>query len=139
MAAGQGVTGKVVYVSDGDTFHMQLDQGGKLKIRVADIDCPESTQSYGLEAKEFVVNAIKDTKVTLRIVSTDRYGRKIARVFYQGKDLSEELIKNGLAWHYVHYSKDPKLASLEREAREAGLNIWSEKKPIPPWEYRRNK
>lgn len=133
------LTGKAVYFSDGDTFHLLPANGEKVKVRVADIDCPERAQPFGLEAKEFVMNQLKDKEITINIKETDRYGRKVARVIYDGKDLSEELVKHGFAWHYKRYSNDPELAELEQLARKDKLNIWSKPKPVPPWDYRKNK
>lgn len=139
LVFAQEMSGLVVYVSDGDTFHLRLPSGEKLKVRVADIDCPERAQSYGLEAKEFVINEIMDREIVIDIMKTDRYGRKVARVKYDTKDLSEELIINGFAWHYKQYSNDPELEKLEKEARQKGEKIWSEKNPVAPWEFRKIK
>ena len=136
-AAAQIVKGQVVYVSDGDTFHLKPESGEKIKVRVADIDCPETTQAYGLEAKEFVMNQVKGKVVELVIIDTDRYGRKVARVLYGGKDLSEELVRNGYAWHYKQYSSDKQLAKLEQEARVKKLGLWKDPSPVAPWEFRK--
>lgn len=133
------ITGKVTYVSDGDTFHLITSEGNKIKVRVADIDCPERSQDYGLEAKEFVVREIKDKTVSLQIKETDRYRRKVAFVTYSGKDLSEELLKNGLAWHYKRYSNKEYLGNLEMIAKESGKGLWSVANPIAPWEWRKQK
>ena len=67
----------------------------------------------------------------------DRYGRLVARVRINGKDVSLELVKAGLAWHYKEYSSDPTLSGAERQARAEGLGVWSLADPIPPWEQRR--
>jgi micrococcal nuclease len=51
--------------------------------------------------------------------------------------LNEELVREGLAWWYRKYAPDNiKLEKLEAEAREANRNLWSHKKPVPPWVYR---
>ena len=50
----------------------------------------------------------KDVEVQER--DKDRYGRTVARVIVVGKDVSIELVKAGLAWHFKKYSKDPVLA-----------------------------
>ena len=47
----------------------------------------------------------------------DRYGRLVARVIADGKDVSLELVRAGLAWHFLRYSSDAELAFAEREAR----------------------
>jgi endonuclease YncB( thermonuclease family) len=46
------------------------------------------------------------------------------------------MVADGLAWHYVRYSKDARLAAAEREARAAGEGLWADKAPVPPWEWR---
>lgn len=138
-AAAQIVKGQVVYVSDGDTFHLLSENGEKIKIRVAEIDCPERAQAYGLEAKEFVMNEVKGQTVELVIIGTDRFERPLGRVLYGGKDLSEELVKHGFAWHYKQYSSDKQLAKLEQEARAKKVGLWKDPSPVAPWEFRKRK
>jgi endonuclease YncB( thermonuclease family) len=46
------------------------------------------------------------------------------------------MIADGLAWHYVRYSKAEELAAAEREARAAGRELWADREPVPPWEWR---
>lgn len=129
--------GSLLYISDGDTFRMVLEDGTKLRIRIADIDCPEKTQPYGLEAKEFVFNQVKNKEVLISIKGTDRYGRKIANVFYGDKNLAEELLKNGYAWHYLKHSNDEELQKLEQLARTNKVGLWADENPVAPWEFRR--
>ena len=91
------ITGKVTYVSDGDTIHLQTS-AEKYKIRFYGIDTPEKTQSYGLEAKDFTQSRIAGKTVDVDIKDTDRYGRKVGIVYYDGKNLNLEIVKNGYAW-----------------------------------------
>ena len=133
------IAGTVGYVSDGDTFHLITVDGEKIKVRVADIDCPERSQPFGFEAKEFVIDEIRDRKVTIEVKGTDRYGRTVAFVIYNGKNLSEQLLINGLAWHYRKYSDLESYAELEAGARAEKIGLWADNKPIPPWEYRKSK
>ena len=67
----------------------------------------------------------------------DKYGRLVARVLIDEKDVSLELVKAGLAWHYKEYSDDSMLAAAEQQARAERAGIWSLPDPIPPWEQRR--
>ncbi|MEN3323690.1 thermonuclease family protein [Mariniflexile soesokkakense] len=136
----QIITGKVVAIADGDTFKL-LDKDSKLhKIRVANIDCPERKQPFSTKAKKFTSDAIFNKTVKINILRTDRYGRLIGDVIYNGSlNLSEELLKKGLAWHYVKYSKDPKLQSLENDARSKKNGLWQDPTSVAPWEWRANK
>ena len=131
------IVGTVTYVSDGDTIHVVKEDGEKVKVRVSGIDCPESTQSFGLEAKEFVINEIRNKEVQLYVTDIDRYGRSIALVKYGDKDLSEELLKNGFAWVYRAYNLDPEQISMEDEARAERRGLWGGNNPVAPWVYRK--
>jgi len=67
----------------------------------------------------------------------DRYGRYIAQVHYGRKDLGKELLRNGMAWHYVRYSSDKNLQQLEDRARAAKVGLWVDENAVPPWEWRK--
>ena len=69
--------------------------------------------------------------------SKDRYGRSIGWVYCDGKNLNQELLKAGLAWHFRRYSKDEKLQVLENQARAEKVGLWKDSNPLPPWDWRR--
>lgn len=130
-------TGKVVGISDGDTVTVMRDGRGT-KVRLAEIDCPESGQPFGMKAKRFVADAIGGGKVTVKPTAVDRYDRIVAHVILpNGEDLNAALILNGLAWHYKQYSTDEGLSALEKTARSDRIGLWSDRSPIPPWDWRR--
>jgi endonuclease YncB( thermonuclease family) len=133
------ITGKVIKVSDGDTFTLQVDKNTIYKVRINEIDCPEKKQAFGTKATKFTNDLIYGKYVKVEYDKFDRYGRILGTVKINNKNVSEELIKNGLAWHYYQYSKSKYLSDLENEARLKKINIWSDKKSIAPWEYRKNK
>lgn len=138
---GQSLTGKVIYVSDGDTFHFVEKgkaQSQKIRIRLAEVDCPESSQPFGLEAKEFVIDRVLKKTVLIHKTDTDQYGRTIAHVFYaDGKNLAEELLSNGYAWHFKRYSERQSYADLEQLAKSKKLGLFKNSDQIPPWEWRK--
>lgn len=134
------INGKVVGVIDGDTFKLLTKDSTLVKVRLANIDCPEQKQPFSAKAKEFVSNAIFNTEVIVKVLKKDRYGRYIANVLYgDSLSLSHELVKKGLAWHYIKYSKDKYLQELEKEAKSNKVGLWQDKNAIPPWEWRENK
>jgi hypothetical protein len=53
-----------------------------------------------------------------------------------GTDVSLALVQAGLAWHFLRYSEDPKLAAAEREARTAHRGLWADPSPVAPWSFR---
>ena len=53
-------------------------------------------------------------------------------MYYDDKNLNEELLKAELAWHFRRYSKDEKLQAMEDRARADKVGLWQDKNPIPP-------
>lgn len=137
---GQSISGKVVAIVDGDTFKLLTKDSTLINVRLANIDCPESKQPYSQKAKQFVSDAIFGKVITIKEVKKDRYKRSISYVIYNDNlNLSKELLKQGFAWHYKKYSKDPDLQSLENQARLKKVGLWQDPHAIPPWEWRANK
>ncbi|WP_452223500.1 thermonuclease family protein [Lacinutrix chionoecetis] len=134
------IKGKVVGIMDGDTFKLLTKDSTTVKVRLANIDCPEKKQPFSTKAKQFVSEAIFSKEVTVQVLKKDRYRRLIANVFYGDSiNLNHELVKNGFAWHYVKYSKDTILQSLEDKARKDNVGLWADKNVMSPWEWRANK
>jgi endonuclease YncB( thermonuclease family) len=134
---GSQLSGTVVSVLDGHTIEVLYNRRAK-RIRLNGIDAPEKGQAFGQKAKQFVSGQAFWKEVTVRTFGLDKYGRTIGDVFLpDGRMLNEELVREGLAWWYRKYAPDNvKLEKLEAEAREAKRNLWSHKKPVPPWVYR---
>lgn len=134
------ISGKVVAITDGDTFKLLKQDSTLVRVRIANIDCPERKQPFSQKAKQFTSDAIFGKMVTIEVQKNDRYGRLIADVIYDSnKNLGHELIKAGFAWHFVKYSKDKALDALEQEARQNKAGLWIEPNAIAPWEWRSNK
>ena len=133
--AHEGFSGVVVGVIDGDTISV-MRHGTPVRVRLADIDCPERGQNFSQRAKEFTSDQVFGKVVDVRVQDVDRYGRLVARVQIGGSDLSLGLVQAGLAWHYKQYSTDPVLAAAERAARAKRKGLWSQPNAVPPWEYR---
>ena len=130
-------TGKVIAIKDGDTVVVIDSLKNQKTLRLAEVDCPESGQPFGKNAKQFTSDQIFGKTVKYYITTTDRYNRSIAKIYYDnGKYLSEEIIKNGLGWWYFKYSKDKNLGRLENEASNKKIGLFSDPNSIPPWLYR---
>ena len=133
----QTFTGKVVGVSDGDTISI-MREGKAVKVRLHGIDCPEKGQPFGRRAKQITSDIAFGREVTVRIRTTDRYGRIFGEVILpDGLSLNKDLVHAGFAWWYRKYApNDRTLKALETGAREAKRGLWVDKNPIPPWEWR---
>jgi len=137
---GQVIQGKVVGVTDGDTFTLLVQDSTLVKVRLANIDCPEKKQPFSNNAKQFTSDAVFGKVISLKKLSSDRYRRIIAVVYYGDSiNLNQQLVKNGLAWDYVKYSKDTLLMEYQKNARIMKLGLWRDKNPIAPWNWRDKK
>jgi endonuclease YncB( thermonuclease family) len=133
--------GRVVSVQDGDTLTV-LHDGTPVRIRLYGVDCPERRQPFGNRARKAVVAAVAGREVNVHPVDRDDYGRIVAIVAAPGREmLHSRLVKSGLAWVYEYHCKHPELClrlkTLESQARAAGIGLWQDKNPVPPWEWRR--
>lgn len=129
---------KVVKVADGDTVTAWC-KGQKVRIRLARIDAPEKSQPYGLASKRLLENMVAHKNVTIIPNVRDRYGRVVAEIECNGRNINQELVRNGAAWVYRRYSRDPSLLRLEAAARAARRGLWNQGSPMPPWKWRRRR
>ncbi len=75
------ITGKVIRIIDGDTIVVLTSNNEQIKIRLEGIDCPESNQDFGTQAKRATSDLCFGKQVRVVQSGTDRYGRVLARVF----------------------------------------------------------
>ena len=130
---------KVVGITDGDTFTGLTADNQQVKCRIYGIDAPENKQAFGNRSKQTLSDLIFGKQVQIRIQNKDRYGRAVVWVFTaEGKDVSTEMLKAGMAWHFRQYSKDIGYAKLENAARKQRIGLWTDNNPIAPWEYRKS-
>jgi len=132
----QLLKGRVISVHDGDTFTMIMGDSTKIRVRLHAIDCPELKQEYGDSAQVFTSKQILDKEVEVKKTASDKYGRIVGMVYVDSFTLNEELLKAGLAWHYLKYDKTPRLDSLQSTAKQQKMGLWRLLKPIEPWNYR---
>jgi endonuclease YncB( thermonuclease family) len=101
---------KVTRVIDGDTFEAAIEMWPEItiltRVRVFGVNTPE-LKSKDVEeskrafiARRFTADQILSMPVELAVHGKDSFGRVLCDVKYDGKDLSEELIKNGHATKY---------------------------------------
>ena len=118
------------YVTDGDTITIQ-----KTQVRLYGIDAPELQHPYGQKAKWAMVRLCKGHRIRAEITDEDEYGRTVAKCFLpDGRDLSGELVKQGLALDWPKFSGG-KYSHLEivgirkklwlADARQKGrMHVW---------------
>jgi len=131
------VSGKVTRVLDGDTYDLLLSDNTTIRIRMDGIDAPETGMPYSRVATDLLKELTQDQIVRVSLSNKDQYGRVVSYSWLSdGRELSREMIRAGLAWHYKQYNSDKELAALEIEAQEAKRGLWVDKKPLAPWDVR---
>ena len=136
---------QAVKVSDGDTLNVQKVENGKfvgeiVKIRMFGIDAPEKTQDYGNESKQALEKLISGKTLEIEEKNRDRYGRTVAVVYADGKNVNEEMVKAGNAWWYQEYDKnDTRMQAYQENAKKNKLGLFGKRGYIEPWNYRREK
>lgn len=136
---GADITGKVVGVHDGDTLTILDSSKTQHKIRLAQIDAPESSQDFGSASKQSLSRMCYGKEAKAKVETTDRYQRSVAIVYCEGTEANLEQVKEGLAWVYRQYASDQRYFKAETAAKSAKVGLWSMSEPTPPWEYRKGK
>jgi len=132
------IEGKVIGIVDGDTFDLLDDSNKTYRIRMEGIDAPEKGMPFYQVSKKHLGSLCFGQRVALQITQTESGNRKIGFTYLSsGNELSHEMIRAGLAWHFVKYNSDRDLAALEEEARKERMGLWKDPNPLPPWEIRK--
>ena len=136
---------QAIIVSDGDTMNVQKVENGKfvgevIKIRMFGIDAPEKTQDYGSESKQALEKLVNGKTLEIVEKNKDRYGRTVAVIYAEEKNVNEEMVKTGNAWWYQEYDKnDTKMQAYQENAQKNKLGLFGKKGYVEPWNYRKEK
>lgn len=130
--------GKVVKVIDGDTVDVLTSQKQKIRIRLLDIDAPESRQAYGNVSRKYLASLIAGKNVFVKGNKKDIYRRTLGTIFYNKININAKMVENGYAWAYRHkgIANSKKMVKLESIAKQNKRGLWQDKKPIAPWNFR---
>ena len=80
-----------------------------------------------------LVKLMKDKATTCESRGHDLYGRTIGLCRANGDDLSAAMVRLGMAWAFVRYSRDD--VQLEDQARAESLGVHAHG-CLPAWEWR---
>lgn len=132
------IIGLVVAIADGDTLTVLNEDFQQVKIRLAEIDAPEKRQPFGSRSRQSLGELCHEKRAEVRVTDVDRrYKRIVGRVTCAGVDANAAQVRRGMAWVYDRYAKDKTLYRLQDEARGSGRGLWTDRDPIPPWDWRK--
>ena len=135
----------VVSVGDGDT--VRVSEGSKrVTVRLACIDAPETSQRpWGGRSTAFLKELTPvGSEVTLRVQTTDRYGRTVAELLNRRGNVNRLMVGAGQAFAYRRYLRQcdaQRYLQLENEAQHQGTGVWfvGPSGITRPWDYRRRR
>ena len=141
--ASNGYPASVTHVHDGDTIRATDANGRNQRIRLANIDAPETSQAHGIASRDALRQLVEQQTVRLTIHDTDRYHRQVATITLGGQDINRAQIENGNAWHYRSIARKrqnptdyAQYSQAEARAKQERIGLWRDKNPLAPWAYR---
>src|SRR5918992_1657755 len=118
LACDRGaVTGRVSPVRDGDTIEL-----GELAIRFEGIAAPEWNEPGGTEAREAMIELVHGRVVRCELDGTRTYDRCAGICYLDGVDISEVMVRRGVARDCPRYSLG-RYAEDEHQAAADGATI----------------
>ena len=94
--AAEILEGRVVGVHDGDTVTLLMAGNQQLKIRLAQIDAPESDQAFGQRSKQSLSDMVFNKTIKVEKETIDKYGRTVGTIFVDGLDANRD--RSSVAW-----------------------------------------
>lgn len=120
----KGSSGVVTRIYDGDTIAVDLDQG-IIDVRLLDINAPENDECFYKESLDHLIDTLKGHNVRLDIGATlDQFGRTLAHVWDDDRNINVELVEMGLALATTPDSGSGYLVE-EEGAFENDIGLWS--------------
>jgi len=122
-------------VVDGDTFWVvNKRDGSEWKVRLRGVDAPDTKECYFKEASEILNKELVEKQIVYERFGYDSYGRILAKVFADGKNIEEILVAKGAAVAYdatnVHDKLKPSkeyfesLKIIEEKAKKEKQGMW---------------
>lgn len=142
-APSDGFEAVVSRVVDGDTIIVLREDGRRLRVRLVNIDAPESRYMgssqepwASMAARRLARLAPKGSRVRVRVPAEalDRHGRTLGLVFRGDTNINLELVREGLALPYlVHPAMGmaAEFADACAGARREGRGVFAPERALP--------
>jgi len=134
---GAETTWRCQEVVDGDTIVAESDAGQTVQVDLFGVDAPEITQPFGDEAKAFLEELALGRVITVSTTNTSDK-QLTASVQVEGADLSEALVRSGLAWLPDDGGSSEAIAIALFTARSDGTGLWSDSNAEHPLLWRQS-
>jgi endonuclease YncB( thermonuclease family) len=138
------VQAHILSIDDSDRITFATKDGTVYAASILAADAPDKDQDLYKKAKKRFSELIDGKDVTA-IIHTVENGKFAAAIFVGGKDVSLQMLQDGLAWYYPVHSRQltsgerEKYTQAEASARVAKVGLWDAKDPIAPWVFRGEK
>ena len=83
---------------------------------------------------------VRGEQVSVDEIAKDRFGRTVAMVSLDRRNVNQLLVRGGYAWVYSRYCQKiicKRWKILEWKARLEKTGLWAADNPVPPWEWRK--
>jgi endonuclease YncB( thermonuclease family) len=130
--------GEVTHVSDGDTLWIKAGRGvAPRKVRLLGLDAPELCQAGGAASRAALQALVANKPVQVNVNFQDSYGRDLARLQVDGRDVGAALVSAGHAWSSRWRSSLGPYAVQEAAARAARLGLFADPAAQLPRDFRK--
>jgi len=134
---GAETTWRCQEVVDGDTIVAESDARQIVQVDLFGVDAPEITQPFGDEAKALLEELALGRVITVSTTNTSD-GQVTASVQVEGTDLSEALVRSGLAWLPEDGNSSEAIAIALFTARSESIGLWSDSNAEHPLLWRQS-
>jgi micrococcal nuclease len=110
--------------------------GAPRKLRIDGIDAPEICQTGGKAARALLAERALYQHVQVTVRRHDAYGRGLARIQLDGRDLGAQMVRMGQAWSYRWRRHPGPYMAEETVARQSRLGLFTADQPESPRDFR---
>jgi len=130
--------GEVSHVSDGDTLWIKSGRGAApRKVRLLGLDAPELCQPGGMAARAALQALVAGKAVQVSTNFQDTYGRDLAYLRVDGRDVGAALVSAGHAWSSRWRGNPGPYAMDEATARAAKAGLFVNPLALLPRDFRK--
>ncbi len=135
---GETIKVRVVSIRSGDMLTTLTSTNVDQEVKLAGVIAPSVSlrQPYSRRALKALSDKVLGKVVTVHHSRPDMMGQIVGRVMLGDRWINKEMLAEGAAWFDKTTSNSEELRETEKEARGKKTGLWSEGKPVPPWEWK---